>query len=139
MQITCPNCGATGRIPDEKVKIGRRVRCPSCQTTIEIAVVSHQANTSQDIRQKEKEGISRTLQESNKVAQRNDFREKVLCSDGNCIGVIGEDGLCTVCKKPYEEDSEANEFDEKIENFERQRLKSNKLKPKNTSTKQFHS
>ena len=25
-----------------------------------------------------------------------------LCSDGNCIGVIGPDGLCSECGKPYE-------------------------------------
>ena len=26
--------------------------------------------------------------------------ERILCSDGNCIGVIGSDGLCKECGKP---------------------------------------
>jgi hypothetical protein len=30
-----------------------------------------------------------------------DFSTRVLCSDGACIGVIGEDGKCKVCGKPY--------------------------------------
>ena len=29
---------------------------------------------------------------------------RVLCSDGNCIGVIGPDGRCKECGKPYEGD-----------------------------------
>jgi len=31
-----------------------------------------------------------------------DWESRVLCSDGNCIGVIGPDGKCKVCGKPYE-------------------------------------
>ncbi|MCB2186664.1 MAG: zinc ribbon domain-containing protein [Deltaproteobacteria bacterium] len=27
--------------------------------------------------------------------------ERVACSDGNCIGIIGEDGKCVECGKPY--------------------------------------
>jgi hypothetical protein len=34
-----------------------------------------------------------------------DFAERVLCSDGACIGVIGEDGLCKECGKPYTPES----------------------------------
>ncbi len=30
-----------------------------------------------------------------------DLENRVLCSDGACIGVIGENGLCRVCGKPY--------------------------------------
>jgi hypothetical protein len=30
-----------------------------------------------------------------------DFSERKLCSDGNCIGVIGEQGVCNICGKPY--------------------------------------
>jgi hypothetical protein len=29
------------------------------------------------------------------------FSERELCSDGNCIGVINEQGVCNVCGKPY--------------------------------------
>ena len=31
-----------------------------------------------------------------------DWENRKLCSDGNCIGVIGPDGNCKVCGKPYE-------------------------------------
>ncbi len=30
-----------------------------------------------------------------------DFSERKLCSDGACIGVINEKGVCGVCGKPY--------------------------------------
>lgn len=30
-----------------------------------------------------------------------DFSERTLCSDGNCIGVINEQGRCNICGKPY--------------------------------------
>ncbi len=29
------------------------------------------------------------------------FAERILCSDGTCIGVIGPDGRCKECGKPY--------------------------------------
>jgi hypothetical protein len=31
-----------------------------------------------------------------------DFSSRLLCSDGNCIGVINEKGFCKVCGKPYQ-------------------------------------
>ena len=30
-----------------------------------------------------------------------DFSRRVLCSDGTCIGVVNEKGICKVCGKPY--------------------------------------
>jgi hypothetical protein len=36
-----------------------------------------------------------------------DWENRVLCSDGNCIGVIGPDGHCKVCGKPLQEESAA--------------------------------
>ena len=32
----------------------------------------------------------------------SDWDRRVLCRDGNCIGVIGPDGRCTECGKPYD-------------------------------------
>lgn len=32
----------------------------------------------------------------------SDWDRRILCSDGNCIGVIGPDGHCTECGKPYD-------------------------------------
>jgi hypothetical protein len=36
----------------------------------------------------------------------SDWDNRVLCSDGNCIGVIGPDGRCKECGKPYESEPE---------------------------------
>lgn len=36
----------------------------------------------------------------------DDFSRRVLCSDGTCIGVIDEKGICKVCGKPYKAESE---------------------------------
>ena len=30
-----------------------------------------------------------------------DFSSRTLCSDGSCIGVINEHGICNECGKPY--------------------------------------
>lgn len=30
-----------------------------------------------------------------------EWENRVLCSDGNCIGIIGPDGRCKACGKPY--------------------------------------
>ena len=32
--------------------------------------------------------------------------DRVMCSDGACIGVVGGDGRCKVCGKPYEGEEE---------------------------------
>ncbi|HBA55887.1 MAG TPA: hypothetical protein DCZ04_15910, partial [Syntrophorhabdus aromaticivorans] len=31
----------------------------------------------------------------------DDFSDRILCSDGTCIGVVNEQGVCKVCGKPY--------------------------------------
>ncbi len=31
-----------------------------------------------------------------------DWENRILCSDGNCIGIIGADGCCKECGKKYE-------------------------------------
>jgi hypothetical protein len=35
-----------------------------------------------------------------------DFSDRILCSDGTCIGVIDDTGLCKVCGKPYTPESD---------------------------------
>jgi len=34
----------------------------------------------------------------------NDWNNRVLCSDGNCIGIIGSNGRCKECGKNFEGD-----------------------------------
>ena len=35
-------------------------------------------------------------------ATETDWESRTLCSDGNCIGVIGPDGRCKECGKPFD-------------------------------------
>ena len=39
------------------------------------------------------------------------LEDRILCSDGMCIGVIGPDGRCGECAKPYEGDEPLPDFD----------------------------
>ena len=38
-----------------------------------------------------------------------DWENRVLCSDESCIGVIGSDGRCKECGKPYEKEQIGDE------------------------------
>ncbi len=40
-----------------------------------------------------------------KEIEDSDFSQRVLCSDGTCIGVINTEGICKVCGKPYSPDA----------------------------------
>jgi len=44
----------------------------------------------------------------------SDWENRKLCSDGNCIGVIGADGHCNECGKKYEgPETEESSFEKK--------------------------
>jgi len=47
-----------------------------------------------------------------------DFASRKLCSDGTCIGVIGPDGRCKECGKPYTGEPEPEAAEEEEENEE---------------------
>jgi hypothetical protein len=51
-----------------------------------------------------KEAVSEQLENApdDSFSDDSDWDRRVLCSDGNCIGVIGPDGNCTECGKPYD-------------------------------------
>lgn len=34
----------------------------------------------------------------------SEWEQRILCSDGNCIGIIGADGHCKTCGKRYDGD-----------------------------------
>lgn len=38
-----------------------------------------------------------------------DWENRILCSDESCIGVVGPDGKCKECGKPFEKKDTANE------------------------------
>ena len=90
MTLECPHCGE---------ELGEKT-CPACQRSLPegsryccwcgeelIGVLvdseEHEVGTSED----DQSSI--------------DFASRKLCSDGTCIGVIGADGLCKECGKPY--------------------------------------
>ena len=45
--------------------------------------------------------------EENIAKDGDDWENRVLCIDESCIGVIGSDGRCKECGKPYQELSSA--------------------------------
>ncbi len=48
-------------------------------------------------------GKDQTQKSKKKKSQLDtEWENRTLCSDGNCIGVIGPDGHCKECGKPYE-------------------------------------
>ena len=40
--------------------------------------------------------------EENKTQADSEWEQRILCSDESCIGVIGPDGRCKECGKPYD-------------------------------------
>ncbi len=44
--------------------------------------------------------LDKPKQDLEKAEQDDDWENRVLCSDGSCIGVIGADGKCRECGKP---------------------------------------
>jgi hypothetical protein len=47
-----------------------------------------------------------------------DWEQRTLCSDESCIGVIGPDGLCKECGKPYSSEQEIGNSEQEIEDSE---------------------
>lgn len=44
-----------------------------------------------------------------------EWEKRTLCSDGNCIGVIGDDGRCKECGNPHDPDMSTTEEAEHVE------------------------
>ena len=43
-----------------------------------------------------------------------EWEQRILCSDESCIGVIGPDGLCKECGKPYDSEQETENSEQEI-------------------------
>ena len=94
--------------------IGSDGRCKECGGKYEGALPEDHFSTSEgpppeDISfEKEDpslEDLSHEAAESNEhdgSIRDSDWQDRALCSDGNCIGVIGPDGHCKECGKPSE-------------------------------------
>lgn len=63
-----------------------------------------------------------------------EWKSRALCNDGSCIGVIGEDGLCKECHKPYDPNFTGEESsDERLDRKEKERLTAERENQKKSS------
>ena len=67
-----------------------------------VAALFQFSNISLFRRRKRREGFFRMEREAENHQDDIDWENRILCSDGNCIGVIGPDGCCKECGRPYE-------------------------------------
>lgn len=100
--LTCPNCGTKNRIRTYTQEL--IIRCGKCGSNL----FNDQDTTEGD-----------------------DWEERILCGDGECIGVIGPDGRCKQCGKSFEKAKEADEYKTKLREQEfRQNLEKSKKRKK---------
>jgi hypothetical protein len=43
----------------------------------------------------------RSVERKREEREEAGFSERKLCSDGTCVGVVNEAGVCNICGKPY--------------------------------------
>jgi len=85
--------------------IGADGRCKECGKKYEGELPEKGAVEKETPAEVEHEAIPAEAAESNSPEEfpaDDDWEHRVLCSDGNCIGVIGPDGTCKECGKPME-------------------------------------
>ena len=81
--MKCPHCG--------RAISGRP--CPSCgSNTFEESLFCHRCGSKLEKPEAKPEPVE---------GEDLDFSKRILCSDGTCIGVVNEQGVCKVCGKPY--------------------------------------
>jgi len=93
--------------------IGSNGRCKECGKSYDGEVPLPKPDTPEqpDIQQKDQPGekaAGHEEMESEAADEADDpvWENRVLCSDGNCIGVIGSNGRCKECGKPYQQDTD---------------------------------
>ena len=85
--------------------IGADGLCKECGKKYEGELPENSAVEKEDPAEVENEAIPAETPENNSSEESpadDDWEHRVLCSDGNCIGVIGPDGKCKECGKPME-------------------------------------
>ena len=85
--------------------IGSDGCCKECGKTYEGDLPDMSDSETEDQTEAEDEDLPSAPAEINEVNAApvdDEWENRVLCSDGNCIGVIGPDGKCQECGKPSE-------------------------------------
>ena len=88
-RVLCPDGGCIG-------VIGPDGRCKVCGTVYEAPAAA--AAPTPPAEQPAREDAPDAVGDGDDEI---DLAARVLCSDGGCIGVIGPDGRCKECGKPY--------------------------------------
>jgi len=83
--------------------IGPDGRCKECGTPYEGELPEVEVPTpeTEDVSQSEPEPEDALAEDPQESDDDDDWSRRKLCSDGNCIGVIGPDGKCKECGKTY--------------------------------------
>ena len=85
--------------------IGSDGRCKECGKEYEgsLPEMSAAENEAPPVAQEEDlPSAASEVNEAHAAPVDDEWENRILCSDGNCIGVIGLDGKCKECGKPYE-------------------------------------
>jgi len=86
--------------------IGSDGRCKECGKEYEgsLPEMSAAENEAPPVAQEEDLPPAATseVNEAHAAPADDEWENRILCSDGNCIGVIGSDGKCKECGKPQE-------------------------------------
>jgi curved DNA-binding protein CbpA len=88
--LTCPKCQAINRVP-KGYRINIKIRCGRC-------------------------GFS--IHKRDSESREADWSQRTLCGDGDCIGVIGPSGRCSICGKTYFEGKKSDEYKANLRNEE---------------------
>ena len=82
--------------------IGPDGRCKECGKTFEGRLPAENSAQKEALPPEEEPPYEADgSDEIDETPANEDWADRKLCSDGNCIGVIGADGRCKECGKPY--------------------------------------
>jgi hypothetical protein len=81
------------------------MRCPQCGKVIAVdptKTIFSRKMKGYPISKKQTKDLGPSPKEKKmEEKEATDFSDRILCSDGNCTGVINEHGVCNVCGKPH--------------------------------------
>ncbi len=102
-RVLCPDGNCIG-------VIGQDGRCSECGKKYDVVLAENPLPEKESFPPEDltpdKEDLSsdeEPIQDPSDSENSDDWQDRLLCSDGNCIGVIGADGRCKECGKPYGE------------------------------------